>query len=328
MRLTTRRFWLPIVIASAAGLLTGCGGSSGGAAANQHPSQAILGGVTASLEGNSAEWASDAAMANASELATQQCMQKRGLVYYTTLVTPSSEAGSAWFPFPDQTLAYARHSGYGLYSLAVQDANAHTTNAKGGQGAASTDREELYELSLRGVAKTTYVKALVGRTYAEFRLVGTDEGLRYPTTGCTAFGEKKVYGTIAGYFDVTDQLVGLGNILASHAMDSGAYKQAIGRWRTCMAAGGFHDASPDSARAALANMPGKEQVSSSFQRREIRTAVHDIGCQLKVGLRQAYGHALADAVPALGSKLSATVLEMLSARQHAVQAANELLSAK
>ena len=103
--------------------------------------------------------AAAAAVNNAVEMLTQQCMQAKGLLYYLNIVTAeemtSPGPSVAGVPQAYISLAAREADGYGMHTRAVRALAAPV----GGQGA---DKEDQYVASLPQRVQDAYMLALQG----------------------------------------------------------------------------------------------------------------------------------------------------------------------
>ncbi len=220
-----------------------------------------------------------AQVSNAFDALVQRCMESRGFVYYGTQQTAAAFANANLPGVPQAfiSLASRQANGYGFYDQAVQ------SSSEPGSQSPGVNAEEKYVDSLHGARYANYITALSGhgqRLSVDLPGGGT---VSVPSGGCRATAERRLYGSTAGYVQVTTGLSLLFDQLYNSVTSEPAFTAVTGKWSKCMAGNDFRYETPvdlwNTLDARIDRHP-----TPALQKIEIKISVADYHCAQMVGL--------------------------------------------
>lgn len=193
----------------------------------------------------------------------------------------------------------------------------------GGAGSTSLPAEDRYTEELPKAELSSYIEALSGPPRMSGTLVlPSGVTFAYETGGCVGDGRRTLFGSVAAA--LADALVpqDIGNTFLASLAKNAAYGAARQSWQRCMAAAGWHYASPQASIMAIQDLAadaGTKPATLSAQQSRVASA--DVACDGRSHLRATMASALAAFVRALPHPELVQLQRVYLDRQHAVQTA-------
>jgi len=311
-------------------LTTACGGSPANSEAPRSPAgtaaQVKLSSTALSIiEYSGGPAQTQALLDNALEAMTARCMQARHLVYYE-YIEQASEIASGVSPLPEfplyTTLAERQADGYGLYQLAVANAE-HPEDPS----APSTLPEDVYIASLPPTAQASYYDAYWG-TPGDLERITLPNGTstQIQAGGCRGQAARRLYGSIANYVLSTTGAGILTDELIQAVQSDSRFAAALRAWSNCMARRGQHYTSPWSAYRYFGDQYAKIGPVIWLREREISTAVADWQCAAEVSLTRVTAAIENSEAGRLGRQLEGDLLRLTQIDLSAASRARLLVS--
>jgi hypothetical protein len=225
--------------------------------------------------------AAAAAVNNAVEMLTQQCMQAKGLVYYANIITAEEMTrpgpSVAGVPQAYFSLAAREADGYGMYTGTVRALAAPS----GGQEA---DKNDQYVASLPQRVQDAYMMALQGPESSRVTvMLPGGVTATAPSGGCQGIAQGRIYGSVNDYVLALTGAGILNIILLNSVTADPAFGTVISRWSACMKKRGYDYDSPEKLWNTLA---GQIAVAPTAEMRalEVKIAVADYECSAALEL--------------------------------------------
>jgi len=188
--------------------------------------------------------------------------------------------------------------------------------------------EDRYVAGLPPARRTSYTEALSGSPRAVGTLTLPGRLIAgYETGGCVGAARRAVFGTVR--MQALDALFpqAVNRCFVAFLASSQAYLSALRAWQRCMAAAGWHLASPQAAIQGIEALAAKTGTSpTELSTRQARAAGADAVCDARSGLRMRLAGALAEFVRTLPRPELLQLQRIYVSHQKAVRIASHDLS--
>jgi hypothetical protein len=262
----------------------------------------------------------------AERIVDQRCMGSHGFKYLVSVPASGGQARSDTANQPylpgigtarteELAVARRRESGYHLFG-------------QGDAGGPGVPANDAYVRTLSPDARARYTRALFGPSSARATIhLPTGGSIDYPTQGCVAAGQTKLYGSPTAAQNVLTLPQSLLEQVVAATQRDRAVTAKGAAWSKCVtAATGHHFATPRDIVHALQRAYAAHGRTQAVHRREIAYSVADTRCTFRTGLTAAYARVFRHEADAIAGPTRRALLRSLETEHQATARAERILA--